>query len=143
MLHEGAESVAFEHKIVADLRLATARYPDDPELTAMVHDLTARSPRFAELWEQFEVGPREDGRKTIHHPDIGPITLDCAVLAVADSDLRMVVSPPNPIPPTPPTSISSASSACSDSPTDSRTKLACNRFHIATATWCAPGGAAV
>jgi transcriptional regulator with XRE-family HTH domain len=91
VLHDSAEKTAFEREIVADLRLATARYPDDPELTAMVHDLTARSRRFAELWEQFEVGPRVSAHKTIHHPDIGPIALDCEVLAVSGSDLRMVV----------------------------------------------------
>jgi MmyB-like transcription regulator ligand binding domain len=91
VLLDSADIDAFEHEIVADLRLATARYSDDPELIAMVHDLTARSPRFAQLWEQFEVGPRVSAHKTIHHPDIGPITLDCEVLAVAGSDLKMVV----------------------------------------------------
>ena len=29
--------------------------------------------------------------KTIDHPEVGPITLDCDVLTVAGSDLRLVV----------------------------------------------------
>jgi len=29
--------------------------------------------------------------KTIVHPEVGPITLDCDVLTVAGSDLRLVV----------------------------------------------------
>jgi transcriptional regulator with XRE-family HTH domain len=91
VLHDSAENTAFEREIVADLRLATARYPGDPELTAMVHDLTARSPRFAELWDRFEVGPTVSAHKIVQHPDIGPITLDCEVLAVAGSDLKMIV----------------------------------------------------
>jgi hypothetical protein len=33
----------------------------------------------------------EADRKTIHHPDIGPLTLDCDVLTVHGSDLRVVV----------------------------------------------------
>ena len=62
-----------------------------PELTALITDLTARSPRFAELWEKFEVGPRVSAHKTVQHPDVGPIALDCEVLAVAGSDLKMIV----------------------------------------------------
>ncbi|MFI5064617.1 MAG: transcriptional regulator, partial [Streptosporangiales bacterium] len=29
-------------------------------------------------------------RKTVHHPDLGPVTVDCDVLTVAGSDLRVV-----------------------------------------------------
>ena len=34
--------------------------------------------------------PRSNS-KTIDHPGVGPITLDCGVLTVAGSDLRLVV----------------------------------------------------
>lgn len=91
VVHEGADVIAYEREIVADLRLATARYRDDPELSALITDLIARSPRFAELWSKFEVGPRVSGHKTVRHPDVGPIALDCEVLAVAGSDLKIVV----------------------------------------------------
>ncbi len=91
VVHEGADSIAYEREIVADLRLATARFRDDPELAALITDLTARSPRFAELWDEFEVGPRVSGHKTVQHPDVGPIVLDCEVLTVAGSDLKIVV----------------------------------------------------
>ena len=60
LLHDDTQTVAFEREIVADLRLATARYPDDPELTTLVTNL-------------------------------GAIALDCEVLTVAGSDLKMVV----------------------------------------------------
>ncbi len=36
------------------------------------------------------VGLHERDRKTVHHPDLGPITVDCDVLTVAGSDLRVV-----------------------------------------------------
>ena len=91
VVHDGADVIAYEREIVADLRLATARYRDDPDLTALIVDLSARSPRFAELWGRFEVGPRVSAHKTVEHPDVGPIALDCEVLAVAGSDLKMVV----------------------------------------------------
>ena len=37
-----------------------------------------------------DVGAHERDRKTIHHPELGPVTVDCDVLAVIGSDLRVV-----------------------------------------------------
>ncbi|WP_371667818.1 hypothetical protein [Streptomyces sp. NBC_00289] len=33
----------------------------------------------------------EGSRKTVEHPQVGPLTLDCDVLGVAGSDLRVLV----------------------------------------------------
>jgi len=85
------EDERFEREAAADLRDALGRYPDDEPPRALVEDLRALSPRFAGLWEQRPVAPRAASRKTIVHPEIGPITLDCDVLRVADSDLRLIV----------------------------------------------------
>jgi len=49
------------------------------------------SPRFVELWERRAVERRAASRKTFAHPQVGLITLDCDVLTVAGSDLRLVV----------------------------------------------------
>ena len=49
------------------------------------------SPRFAELWEQRPVRRHIASRKTVVHPEVGEITLDCDALTVRGSDLRMVV----------------------------------------------------
>jgi MmyB-like transcription regulator ligand binding domain len=75
---------------VADLRAATARYPGDAGLRDLVTSLRAASSRFARLWDGRDVGAHERDRKTVHHPDLGPITVDCDVLTVAGSDLRVV-----------------------------------------------------
>ncbi|MFT7869057.1 MULTISPECIES: helix-turn-helix transcriptional regulator [Amycolatopsis] len=82
---------ALQAALVADLRRTAGHYPDDPELRALVADLRRHSPRFAELWESGAVGQHESARKTIDHPDVGPLTLDCDVLSVAGSDLRLMV----------------------------------------------------
>lgn len=37
------------------------------------------------------MGRHEASRKTIDHPQLGPLTLDCDVLSVAGSDLRIMV----------------------------------------------------
>lgn len=81
---------AFEASAVADLRSATARYPDDGNLRQLIGDLREDSPRFAELWEAGAVGTHEAARKTIRHPDVGLLTVDCDVLTTVGSDLRIV-----------------------------------------------------
>ncbi len=53
-------------------------------------DLRAASPRFAQLWDGRAVGTHDRDRTTVHHPELGPITVDCDVLTVAGSDLRVV-----------------------------------------------------
>ncbi|MFH8446937.1 helix-turn-helix transcriptional regulator [Streptomyces sp. NPDC018026] len=81
----------FESALVADLRATAARYPADPRLGRLVAELRARSERFAELWRADAVGRHEAARKTIDHPRVGPVVLDCDVLDVAGSDLRIMV----------------------------------------------------
>jgi transcriptional regulator with XRE-family HTH domain len=51
----------------------------------------ANNDRFAELWDSGTVGRHEAARKTIDHPHVGPPTLDCDVLTVAGSDLRIMI----------------------------------------------------
>jgi transcriptional regulator with XRE-family HTH domain len=84
------EAARFEQSAVADLRSATARYPDDKGLRQLVADLRAASPRFATLWESGIVGTHREAHKTFDHPDVGLITVDCDVLTVDGSDLRIV-----------------------------------------------------
>jgi len=82
---------AFESALVADLRAAADRYPADPQVRRLVSDLRANSDRFAELWDAGAVGRHEAARKTFDHPRVGPLTLDCDVLTVTGSDLRIMV----------------------------------------------------
>jgi transcriptional regulator with XRE-family HTH domain len=86
-----AETAVAEAEIVADLHDALARYPADEALAQLIDDLRSSSPRFAELWEQRPVARRIASRKTFDHPEVGPITLDCDVLVVQESDLRVIV----------------------------------------------------
>ncbi|MFB8116673.1 helix-turn-helix transcriptional regulator [Streptomyces sp. NPDC055962] len=83
--------VGFETALVSDLRTATARYPADEPLKRLVADLRAHSGRFADLWDSGAAGRHEAARKTVDHPDVGPVTLDCDVLTVAGSDLRVMI----------------------------------------------------
>ncbi|MGW4568171.1 helix-turn-helix transcriptional regulator [Streptomyces sp. NPDC004561] len=82
---------AFETALVADLRTAAERYPADRRLHALIRELRERSDRFAGLWDSGVVGVHDAARKTVEHPAVGPVTLDCDVLSVAGSDLRIMV----------------------------------------------------
>lgn len=86
-----AEADEFEISAVADLRRAVGAYPDDAGLRRLVDDLLQASSRFAGLWAERVVSPAGSSSKTVVHPEVGPVTLDCDVLTVAGSDLRLVV----------------------------------------------------
>ncbi|MFW6694592.1 helix-turn-helix transcriptional regulator [Streptomyces sp. MAR4 CNX-425] len=81
----------FETALVSDLRAAAGRYPADRRLRRLIAELRAGSDRFAALWDTGAVGSHEAARKTIDHPQAGAVTLDCDILSVAGSDLRIMV----------------------------------------------------
>lgn len=85
------EAEDFETNAVADLRRAVGTYPDDARLRELVNELHQASPRFVKLWASRVVNSVGSNRKTIVHPEVGPITLNCDVLTVAGADLRLVV----------------------------------------------------
>ena len=85
------ERQALQQALVADLRAAAGRYPADQRLRALITDLRANSARFAELWDSGAVGRQQAARKTVDHPQVGPLTLDCDVLTVAGSDLHIMI----------------------------------------------------
>lgn len=57
----------------------------------LIAELRANSERFADLWDFGAVGRHEASRKTVDHPQVGVVTLDCDVLGVAGSDLRIMI----------------------------------------------------
>ncbi|MGR6916670.1 helix-turn-helix transcriptional regulator [[Actinomadura] parvosata] len=86
------EKGAFARASVADLRAAAGRYPGDRRIQALVAELLALSPEFAELWGRHEVQVRREQRKRIHHPVVGTIDTICQVMPVPDrDDLRLVL----------------------------------------------------
>lgn len=89
--HTTQSQHALETAVVADLRAAARRYPADQRLRQLIAELRTNSDRFAALWESGAVGRHEASRKTIDHPQVGTMTLDCDLLSVAGSDLRIMV----------------------------------------------------
>jgi transcriptional regulator with XRE-family HTH domain len=89
--HTPEERRVFEAGLVAELRAAAARYPADRELPRLIAELRVRSGRFAELWDAGVVGRLAASRKTVEHPQAGPLTLDCDLLRVEENDLHILV----------------------------------------------------
>jgi transcriptional regulator with XRE-family HTH domain len=73
------------------LRTVAARYPDDPEVTALVAELLAGSEQFRELWASHDVRDEPRLCKTFDHPLVGPVTVNCDVLDITDRDQRVVI----------------------------------------------------
>ncbi|WP_345414879.1 helix-turn-helix transcriptional regulator [Pseudonocardia xishanensis] len=92
VVHTEREQAEHEARLVADLRTTASRYPADRALRRLISALAAGSPRFTELWDA-DAPPAADAsrRKTVDHPAVGPITLDCDTLFVVLDDLRVTV----------------------------------------------------
>lgn len=80
-----------ERALVADLRQAVTAYPEDDGLRTLVAEVGEASPRFRELWNSGAAGRHASSRKTMHHRLVGDLVLDCDVLTVPGSDLRITV----------------------------------------------------
>ncbi|NUP51812.1 MAG: helix-turn-helix domain-containing protein [Catenulispora sp.] len=76
---------------VADLRVRLAARPDDGRLRALVDELRERSEVFAELWDRYDVKRRRTDHKTVLHPVVGRITLDCEVMLSPEHDQRLII----------------------------------------------------
>ncbi len=76
---------------VSSFRAVVARYPDDPGVQRLLAELLAGSRRFVDLWNAGTVGERRSSRKTVRHPTVGTIMLDCDMLHIPDTDQQLIV----------------------------------------------------
>ncbi|MFI7385916.1 helix-turn-helix transcriptional regulator [Streptomyces sp. NPDC049813] len=90
-LYGVSDAEEFSRTSVQHLRVTAARYPDDPEVRALVGELLAGSEEFARLWADHEVAARPTLCKTFDHPAVGRIAVNCDVLDIADRDQRVVI----------------------------------------------------
>jgi transcriptional regulator with XRE-family HTH domain len=70
-----------QHRLhAAGLRAALSAGGADARAAEIVRRLLAESPDFARIWAEHPVGKRFDDAKTLVHPELGPIDVDCQVL---------------------------------------------------------------
>ncbi|HWU47498.1 MAG TPA: helix-turn-helix domain-containing protein [Humibacter sp.] len=90
IVRDAEESARAQTELVASLRAASVRRPQDPAVAFIVRELRRTSDRFDRLWNSGVVAARVSDRKTFDHPEIGRVTVDCDVLHVQGSDLHIV-----------------------------------------------------
>lgn len=86
--HGGPE--AFERALVADLRRTAVMVGQDERFASFIANVRSRSVRFAELWDEGRAAAHQSLVKTVHSPVVGDLTLDCDVVTVPDSDIKLV-----------------------------------------------------
>jgi transcriptional regulator with XRE-family HTH domain len=82
---------AFARTSTQCLRAAAARYPGDPEIAQLVAELLDGSEEFTRLWESHDVTAEPTLCKTFQHPLVGPVTVNCDALDIADRDQQVVI----------------------------------------------------
>ncbi len=70
---------------VAELRMDAGRYPDDPELSSLIGELSVKSPEFRTWWASHDVLRRTHGAKRYHHPVVGEMTIAYEALPLPDA----------------------------------------------------------
>lgn len=77
--------------LVATLRAAYGRAGSRSPAGTLVAALQRLSPEFTEIWAGNEVARRFEDHKTLLHPELGPIELDCQVLFTEDQSQALLV----------------------------------------------------
>lgn len=85
---------------VARLRGSAARYPRDERLRRLLAELRAGSEEFGEIWRTDPVHVPGHRSKTLDHPELGTLLVNCDVLAVPDDDQQVVFLTADPGTPT-------------------------------------------
>ncbi|MEU9900481.1 helix-turn-helix transcriptional regulator [Streptomyces phaeochromogenes] len=88
------EQERHSRQLVADLRAAAGRRSGDSTVAGLVDRLQASSADFRRLWAEHEVAVRRSDRKTLLHPRVGRLLMDCETLVTPDQGQQLLVLTP-------------------------------------------------
>jgi transcriptional regulator with XRE-family HTH domain len=91
VVEEHDHRAIYRARTVAALRASLAASPQRERVREVVDSLLADSPEFAALWSRGDVGRQPNRRKAILHPEVGRIEVDCDVMHLEESGLRIVI----------------------------------------------------
>ncbi|MFI9780891.1 helix-turn-helix domain-containing protein [Streptomyces sp. NPDC051956] len=77
--------------MVSYLRLYAGCHPDDPELSALVGELSVKSEEFRRLWATHDVKEKGHGVKRMRHPLVGDMALMFETLHLPDDEEQFLV----------------------------------------------------
>jgi transcriptional regulator with XRE-family HTH domain len=83
---------AVAEETVAYLRLDAGRHPDDPQLAALIGELSLGNETFRRLWSQHPVREKTHGDKVINHPVGGRLEFRYETLALPDDPDQLIVA---------------------------------------------------
>ncbi|MFG1711094.1 hypothetical protein ACFLIM_48855 [Nonomuraea sp. M3C6] len=87
-----ADWAAKARAVVATLRMASGRHPDDPLLAALLGELTVKSPEFATVWADHRVKAGGDAVYEMRHPLVGTMQVTQQTLRIADDQAVVVAT---------------------------------------------------
>ncbi|MEV4173791.1 helix-turn-helix transcriptional regulator [Nonomuraea sp. NPDC049709] len=93
-VHPPEEQEHQARQIVADLRAVAGRRTGDPTVAGLIDRLQAVSADFRRLWAEHEVAVRRANRKTLLHPRVGRLVMDCETLITPDQGQQLLVLTP-------------------------------------------------
>ncbi|MFG1966837.1 helix-turn-helix transcriptional regulator [Nonomuraea sp. NPDC049028] len=88
------EQERHSRQLVADLRATAGRRSGDPTVAGLLDRLRAASADFRRLWAEHEVAVRRADRKTMLHPRVGRLAMDCETLVTPDQGQELLVLTP-------------------------------------------------
>ncbi|MGW6503253.1 helix-turn-helix domain-containing protein [Nonomuraea angiospora] len=87
-----ADWAAKARAVVASLRMASGRDPDDPLLAALLGELTVKSPEFATMWADHPIKAGGDAVYEMRHPLVGTMQVTQQTLRTADEQAVVVAT---------------------------------------------------
>ncbi|RFS83106.1 XRE family transcriptional regulator [Actinomadura spongiicola] len=77
---------------VSYLRMRAGAHPADPDLIALVGELSVTSEEFRHWWASHEVHDKSHGRKRLRHPVVGDLVLDYEALRLPSDPDQVLVT---------------------------------------------------
>ncbi|MHA5054301.1 helix-turn-helix domain-containing protein [Streptomyces sp. SD15] len=78
--------------IVCVLRMDAGCHPDDPQLSALVGELSVKSKDFRRLWATHDVKEKSHGVKRLRHPLVGDLALQFESFRLPDDSEQVLVT---------------------------------------------------
>ncbi|WBQ03459.1 helix-turn-helix domain-containing protein [Kribbella sp. CA-293567] len=78
--------------VVGNLRIAVGLHPEDPELAALIGELSMKSPEFVALWADHRVAPCDAASYDLQHPLVGKVTVTQQTLGIVRSPEQSLIA---------------------------------------------------
>ncbi|MEV6654222.1 helix-turn-helix transcriptional regulator [Streptomyces sp. NPDC051219] len=79
-------------EVVSYLRLDAGCHPDDPQLSALVGELSVKDEEFRNLWAAHTVRDKGHGIKRLRHPLVGELTLSYETFRLPDNQEQSLIT---------------------------------------------------